>query len=1082
MWSVAPYPFSKFVESIRFTRRSNQSQAVQTGEIVIQTWRSLAYIYRYPMRLSVSSCLISALCTTLGGTFTMHSVAIPVDLSSILEEKSASLVVAYFFTKGYEPCTRVEGILKESKKKFDKVTFVHVDADSSTDLTEEYVPRTQLIVLGANYKSVLGCIFNHLSHLSATPNSSLFQHKVTSVPTCLFFKQKSVVDRFQGVDEGEIGKLLEKHASTEPEAPSEKTEEDPTKEASPEPSKFSEGFLQGLWNPQVLQESNTYLPPKHMLDDIHAQLSIVLSPTTQSRAARSDKDKPVSEPSLTLYCPLEGGEHVVDATVQALADRCNADILMLDLSQLVIEQWSGVWKDLIKPREPSENPERPSSPTLSVSSTDEEVGLGYLSTPPNLDTEKLKPFAKEIINSGPTKAPGETSEPETRPRIVYMRDFGVVATLAPALYAAMLVEVQKTVPGPEAKETKTTPTAIILGTSPFLKWSGLLQEDSGSSSKSSPFDFMFGSKPRSDSSEDNKPEKWDESDDAQNARELRNQKQYNKWKKGSLSKHVESQLSKTDVFTGITGSTTARHKYSRVCIVVPATRDLAKERAVREQMRINANNLQMRMALLDDEAELNFGPSGPQGDAAFVEQCRAHILDSNEILTLVDRALVIASDGSTNQSPKVSVTWDVLSKAWDTVKDLDKERLEWIKNSKPKGLNDQGKDDLVDEVKAMDLSQYERDMLRCLIKPDQLKTTFDSVHLPAETIDVVRSLVSLPLICPDAFQTGLLKEHNMTGALFFGPPGTGKTHFARAIAKESGARMIAVKPSDIMDKYVGESEKIISGLFQLARRLKPCIVFIDEIDSLFGARTSKSCSPWRTDMLTQFAQEMDGMHVSDVVVIGTTNRPFDLDDAMVRRLPCRVLIDLPDDAAREAILNILLKNEQLESDVDIKYLARQTSRYSGSDLKSLCVMAAYESAKESAKVPWSTSKPKSDSPLARFSPSGTLTPAPTDSGRESPDQTEADSSVEGKSVHFLLLESKSATSKPRTLAKRHFTHALAQVRASTSESQESSVQLRKWNEQFGSANQKKRVEVEPPRTFTRPYTEPGSYLRQLGVA
>ncbi|CAE6357490.1 unnamed protein product [Rhizoctonia solani] len=478
------------------------------------------------------------------------------------------------------------------------------------------------------------------------------------------------------------------------------------------------------------------------------------------------------------------------------------------------------------------------------------------------------------------------------------------------------------------------------------------------------------------------------------------------------------------------------------------------------------------MALASHEGYLTADSELGNAEGNFTEHCSRHVLKLEDIQPLVDRAITKAPGGTEAQGQKSPVTWSILSEAWETEKHLDEERTSWIKNSKPKELSHQGKvDETVDRVKEMDLNQYEKDMLRCLIKPDQLQTTFDSVHLPTETIDVVRSLVSLPLICPDAFQTGLLKEHNMTGALFFGPPGTGKTHLARAIAKESGSRMIAVKPSDIMDKYVGESEKIISGLFQLARRLKPCIVFIDEIDSFFGARTSKSCSPWRADMLTQFAQEMDGMHISDVVVIGTTNRPFDLDDAMVRRLPCRVLIDLPDDAAREVILKILLRNEQLENDVDLKYLARQTLGYSGSDLKSLCVMAACESAKESAKVPWSTFKSKTNDSLDRLSLSGALTPPSMGSGRETPTGVATDISSGPEC---------SSSPKPRTLAKRHFAHAITQVRASTSESQESFVQLRRWNEQYGSANQRKKAEVEILPTHPLPYGEPGPYIRQLG--
>jgi ATP-dependent 26S proteasome regulatory subunit len=119
-----------------------------------------------------------------------------------------------------------------------------------------------------------------------------------------------------------------------------------------------------------------------------------------------------------------------------------------------------------------------------------------------------------------------------------------------------------------------------------------------------------------------------------------------------------------------------------------------------------------------------------------------------------------------------------------------------------------------------------------------MPTTFASVHLPPATIDSVRTLVSLPLLYPDAFTQGILKTHTMTGALLFGPPGTGKTLVVRALARESGARMMIIKPSDVMDMYVGEGEKLVRSVFTLARRLSPCVVFLDEIDALFGARVS----------------------------------------------------------------------------------------------------------------------------------------------------------------------------------------------------------------------------------------------------
>jgi ATP-dependent 26S proteasome regulatory subunit len=166
----------------------------------------------------------------------------------------------------------------------------------------------------------------------------------------------------------------------------------------------------------------------------------------------------------------------------------------------------------------------------------------------------------------------------------------------------------------------------------------------------------------------------------------------------------------------------------------------------------------------------------------------------------------------------------------------------------------------------------------------------------------------------------------MTGCLLFGPPGTGKTLVVRALAKEAGCRMLAISPSDVMDmvrtvswssldyawltfafirKYVGEGEKLVRSVFSLARRLAPCVVFIDEIDALFGARSSSRDTGGgfvHRGVITEFMQEMDGLKTSNtdnVIVIGATNRPFDLDDAVLRRLPRRLLVDLPGESERE---------------------------------------------------------------------------------------------------------------------------------------------------------------------------------------
>jgi SpoVK/Ycf46/Vps4 family AAA+-type ATPase len=211
----------------------------------------------------------------------------------------------------------------------------------------------------------------------------------------------------------------------------------------------------------------------------------------------------------------------------------------------------------------------------------------------------------------------------------------------------------------------------------------------------------------------------------------------------------------------------------------------------------------------------------------------------------------------------------------------------------------------------------------------------------------MRTLTSLSLLRPDAFKYGVLANDTISGLLLYGPPGTGKTLLAKAVAKESGATVLTIAGSDVNHMYVGESEKTVKAIFTLARKLSPCVVFIDEADSLLAARQSeRSQRVSHRDTINQFLLEWDGLNDSGVFLMVATNRPFDLDDAVLRRLPRRVLVDLPTKADRESILRIHLKGEDLDSDVSISELAASTPYYSGSDLKNLVVAAALTCVKE----------------------------------------------------------------------------------------------------------------------------------------
>ncbi|AWH86025.1 cell division protein [Flavobacterium album] len=190
------------------------------------------------------------------------------------------------------------------------------------------------------------------------------------------------------------------------------------------------------------------------------------------------------------------------------------------------------------------------------------------------------------------------------------------------------------------------------------------------------------------------------------------------------------------------------------------------------------------------------------------------------------------------------------------------------------------------------------------------------------------------------------------GILLYGPPGCGKTFIAKATAGEINANFISVGLNDILDMWIGNSEKNLHEVFETARRNKPCVLFFDEIDALGASRSDMKNSGSR-HLINQFLQELDGMESDNdgILVLGATNAPWHLDTAFRRpgRFDRIIFIPPPDEEARESIFNIKLKGKPVGS-INFGKLAKQTENYSGADIEAIIDIAIESKLEESFKT------------------------------------------------------------------------------------------------------------------------------------
>ncbi|CAN6675251.1 unnamed protein product [Malus baccata var. baccata] len=251
-------------------------------------------------------------------------------------------------------------------------------------------------------------------------------------------------------------------------------------------------------------------------------------------------------------------------------------------------------------------------------------------------------------------------------------------------------------------------------------------------------------------------------------------------------------------------------------------------------------------------------------------------------------------------------------------------------------------------LKNIAKDEYESNFVSAVVPPGEIGVRFDDVGALEDVKRALNELVILPMRRPELFSHGNLLRP-CKGILLFGPPGTGKTLLAKALATEAGANFISITGSTLTSKWFGDAEKLTKALFSFASKLAPVIIFVDEVDSLLGARGGSFEHEATRRMRNEFMAAWDGLRSKDsqrILILGATNRPFDLDDAVIRRLPRRIYVDLPDVENRKKILSIFLAQENLAPGFQFDKLSEATEGYSGSDLKNLCIAAAYRPVQE----------------------------------------------------------------------------------------------------------------------------------------
>ncbi|XP_041831792.1 katanin p60 ATPase-containing subunit A1 [Melanotaenia boesemani] len=265
-------------------------------------------------------------------------------------------------------------------------------------------------------------------------------------------------------------------------------------------------------------------------------------------------------------------------------------------------------------------------------------------------------------------------------------------------------------------------------------------------------------------------------------------------------------------------------------------------------------------------------------------------------------------------------------------------------SKEPKEAGGKVKEDKEKEVKKFDGTGYDKDLVEALerdIISQNPSVKWDDIADLEDAKKLLKEAVVLPMWMP-AFFKGIRRPWK--GVLMVGPPGTGKTLLAKAVATECRTTFFNVSSSTLTSKYRGESEKLVRLLFEMARFYAPTTIFIDEIDSMCSRRGTSEEHEASRRVKAELLVQMDGVGGASenddpskmVMVLAATNFPWDIDEALRRRLEKRIYIPLPSTQGRVELLRINLKELELAGDVDLDKIAEQMEGYSGADITNVC--------------------------------------------------------------------------------------------------------------------------------------------------